>query len=283
VRAPVASAFPRGAEETPIVLGRGAHFSDYPRVASLVREGRFDEALAELYAHADRMPDDRAITHAIESVRDVMAETALAELGAQDAAPVKTGAPSPDLGADERYLAGRIDGNRSIAQLLRESTLGRHRTIRALVSLVKDGAVAIPTARARGETARSSAITSVLVAEGNPTHATLTRTMLRVSLGRAVAYHTATSAREAIEIATRERPGLVVLDFRLPGQGDGIETLRSIRALPGSSAVPAAIFVQRVEADFVRSRLPRDAVMLVRPIERATLESMLADLVGHGR
>ncbi len=268
-------------------LEHGGAWGAFPEVADLVRARRFDEALAELYAHAERSPGDRAVSQAIERVREAMAESALAQLGSDDAVPRTTGArlgSSGELGADERYLVTRIDGVASIAQLVRSSTLGRHRTIRALVWLVRTGLVQVSApASAATPAVRAVALASVLVADGNATQASLTRTMLRVTLGRAVAYHTATAADEALALAARERPGLVVLDFRLPGRGDGIETLRAIRALPELAGVPAALMVQRVEADYARARLPAAAALLIRPIERGSLDATLRQLIGETR
>lgn len=258
----------------------------FPEVADLVRAQRFDEALAELYAHAERAPGDRAVTQAIERVREAMAESALTQLGSDDAVPRTTGvrlASSAELGADERYLISRIDGVATIAQLVRRSTLGRHRTIRALVWLVKSRLVEVRAPVTEVAAARRAALSSVLVADGNATQASLARTMLRVSLGRAVAYHTATGADEAIQLAARERPGLLVLDFRLPGRGDGIETLRAIRALPDLAGVPAALLVTRLEADYARARLPAAAALLIRPIERGSLDATLRQLIGETR
>ncbi len=271
------------------VVQAGGHesvWAAFPGIGALVHARRYDEALAELYSHAERAPADRSVTQAIERVREAMADAALAQLGPEDAVPRTTGvrAGSGELGADERYLLGLIDGVSSIAQLVRRSTLGRHRTSRALVWLAKHGMVEVPHATARLSPVRTSGtLTSVLVADENATQASLVRTMLRVTLGRAVAYHTATTAADALAVAARERPGLVVLDFRLPGRGDGIETLRAIRELPELHGVPAALIVQRVEEGYVRARLPVRAEILLRPIDRASLDATLKLLVTTAR
>jgi len=248
-------------------------------IDDLVRARRFDEALALLYARAERAPSDRTVTQAIERIRERMADVALAELGPVDATPRLTRASmsgSAELGADERYLLGRVDGVRTIGQLVQSSTLGRYRTARVLVWLVSRGLVEIPSEPDRTTIVPSaSSLRAVVVADSNGTQASLARTMLRVSLGRGVAFHTATDASTLLELAARERPELLLLDFRLPGRGDGIETLRALRATRGLEATRAIVMVTRIEADYVRARLPSQAALLIRPIERASLEAAL--------
>jgi CheY-like chemotaxis protein len=103
--------------------------------------------------------------------------------------------------------------------------------------------------------------------------------MLRVCVGRSVELQTASDAAQLVTLASRHRPGLLVVDYRLPGRGDGIETLRAVRSTPGIGVVPALVVAQRVEADFVRSRLLVATGVLVRPVERVALSNAIRDLV----
>lgn len=261
-----------------------AGWSAFPAVAELVRAGRFDEALVRLYAEAERSPSDRNVTEAIERVREQMAESALLQLGSLDAIPRTTGiraGSSWELGADERYLLGRVDGARTIDQLVRTSTLGRHRTSRVLVWLVSRGLVEIPAAVSAPRASASTAgpVERVVVGDGNTTQASLARTMLRVSLGRGVELHTVGDAAALLECLANVRPDLLVLDFRLPGRGDGLETLRAARKLEGLAAVPAIVVATRIEADYVKARMPSQTELLVRPIERGSLDAVLRKIV----
>lgn len=83
--------------------------------------------------------------------------------------------------------------------------------------------------------AESTAGLHVLVVDDNDTN--------RLVAGRLVARNgfrvsEAASGPEAIEIATRDRPALVLMDLRLPGM-NGLETMAAIRALPDCAQIPA--------------------------------------------
>lgn len=255
---------------------------DHEGAASLVtdqlRAGRYDEALVRLYEEAERRPSDRTVREAIQMVRERMAEAAIAKLGSLDSVPRATHEPPDEpLGADESYLLSCVDDKRTIEELLRISTLGRHRTARVLAWLVTRGLVNVhaTTAVRPLEPLRNGPIESVLVADANATQASLVRTMLRVSLGRTIAFQSATNADELIALAGQQRPGLVVLDYRLPGRGDGIVTLRALRAMPGLATLPAVLLVQRIELDYVEAQLPALVAVLARPVNRESLDGAL--------
>jgi CheY-like chemotaxis protein len=127
--------------------------------------------------------------------------------------------------------------------------------------------------------AAAGPLESVIVADANGTQAALVRTMLRVSLGRGLELHTVDGAALLLEHAGRSVPGLVVLDYRLPGHGDGLETLRALRKLPGLGGLPAILVVARIEVDYVRVRLLPKTELLVRPIDRASLDAALGRIV----
>jgi DNA-binding response OmpR family regulator len=50
-----------------------------------------------------------------------------------------------------------------------------------------------------------------------------------------------TAADDALAIALRERPALVILDFWMAGQGAGLTALRLIREHPETAALPVLI------------------------------------------
>ena len=63
------------------------------------------------------------------------------------------------------------------------------------------------------------------------------RELLRVSLGDRFDYLEAADGREALELAERHRPSLVVLDMMLPGV-TGLDVLRTLRADAALAKIP---------------------------------------------
>lgn len=60
------------------------------------------------------------------------------------------------------------------------------------------------------------------------------RKLLRIALGYGkYVMHEAATAAEAIQMAQREAPDVMVLDISMPGDLDGLVACRRIRALPG--------------------------------------------------
>lgn len=118
----------------------------------------------------------------------------------------------------------------------------------------------------------------MLVADGNSTTASLTRTLARVTLGRGASYVSVESGSEAVVASHLNRPDLVISEFRLRGS-DGVETLRKIRERLGSD-IPAVFTVQKIEHDYVKRRLPGRSAIVVRPFDRSTLEAALRSLFG---
>ncbi|MCU0972729.1 MAG: response regulator [Burkholderiales bacterium] len=74
----------------------------------------------------------------------------------------------------------------------------------------------------------------ILIVEDNERNLKLVRDLLEVKGYRVVA---ATSGEEALPLAQRDPPDLVVMDIGLPGM-DGIAALRALRADPRTQAVP---------------------------------------------
>lgn len=185
----------------------------------------------------------------------------------------------------ERYLIARIDGSRTVGDLVRLSTLGPPQTMRVLHALAERGAIAeasalSPAVRAAPPTAATSGrIETVLVADADRTQASLLRTMLRVSLSGSVVFHTAADSEALTSLAERHRPDLLAIDYRLPGGGDGLALLRALRARQGAALTPSLIVGQKIEADFIRARLLPQTSLVVRPIDRATLTSAIREVV----
>jgi two-component system cell cycle response regulator DivK len=86
----------------------------------------------------------------------------------------------------------------------------------------------------------------VLVVEDNARNMTLLRDVLQ-----ATGYRTlpATTGRQALALATRHRPGLVLMDIRLPDM-DGTEALRLLRTEARTGSIPVlAVTAQAMKGD----------------------------------
>jgi CheY-like chemotaxis protein len=246
------------------------------RVAELLREARYEEALARLYEARDARPADAEIADAIRVVRDQSYRAALDRLGNLEAAPRRV-RDAIGLAGDEKYLFDLVAAGQTVDELLDVSTLGRHRTVHGLVWLLDRGYLELDTGVQRGSAVPSVSVAkNVVVADGSSSQAALTRTMLRIVLGGGASLVTATTSAELVAAAEKQRPDLVVVEFTLPGS-DGLAALRAARKASGGP-IPSVVVVQRVELDFVGGRLPERSVVLARPIEKATLVEALATL-----
>ena len=255
-----------GASTASTILQRGS-------IADLVREQRWDEALSRLYEARGERPHDPEIPDAIRVVRERSLRHGLEVLGSLEAVPRATGVTA-SLGSDEQYLLGLVDGSATIDGLLDGSTLGRHRTVRGLCVLLERGVVRIehaPQSRTSPPRSAADATTArhVLVADGHPPSAALTRTMLRLVLGASAHLETVGSAAQLATAAQRKAPDLVVAELMLPG-GDGLAAVRAARRAAGT-VVPGLVIASRVEIEFASGRAPEQCAVLSRPIEKAAL------------
>jgi len=86
----------------------------------------------------------------------------------------------------------------------------------------------------------------VLIVEDNPASMRLIRMALRKSGYRVLE---AADGLEALAVARRERPDLIVMDVRLPKM-DGLEATRRLRQTPGLGRVPIiALTASAMEGD----------------------------------
>jgi signal transduction histidine kinase/CheY-like chemotaxis protein/HAMP domain-containing protein len=106
----------------------------------------------------------------------------------------------------------------------------------------------------------------VLVVEDDPANARLLRFLLE-SAGYAVAE--ATRELQAVEMARRLRPKLVLLDLILPDGGDGLRVLRELKADGATRATP--ILVVSVVQETRRARELGAAECFVKPVDAPRL------------
>jgi len=113
----------------------------------------------------------------------------------------------------------------------------------------------------------------VLVVEDNAMNRKLARNALRSSGFEVLE---ATTADEALELLTRERVDLVLMDLQLPGM-DGLEATRRLKARPETAALPVVALTAHVrEVDEQRALDAGCSGYITKPIRLAEFPGQVA-------
>jgi CheY-like chemotaxis protein len=81
----------------------------------------------------------------------------------------------------------------------------------------------------------------------------------------------ANNGREAIALATRERPQLIILDVRMPEMG-GLTALRQLKEIEATKAIPVIVVSVHVDRETrLESEASGAAVFLTKPFSPAQL------------
>jgi len=92
----------------------------------------------------------------------------------------------------------------------------------------------------------------------------------------------ARSGEEAIALAQKEMPALILMDVRLPGGINGLEATRRIKALPGLARTPILAMTASVRAEDERKALAEGCDGFVRkPIDIDTLPKQVAEYIAR--
>jgi class 3 adenylate cyclase/CheY-like chemotaxis protein len=130
-----------------------------------------------------------------------------------------------------------------------------------------------PEARAR--TGGSPHQATVLVVDDTPSNIKVMAALLE-PLGYRVL--SAESGPEALEIAQRHRPDLILLDLIMPGM-DGYEVCRRLRTDSATSFVPVVIVTASTERDRVRAIELGADDFLTKPLQHAELRARVRSLI----
>ena len=85
----------------------------------------------------------------------------------------------------------------------------------------------------------------------------------------------ATNGQEAVEVAARENPKIILMDLSLPFI-DGLAATRRIRSLPGLNKVPIVAVSAHDTADFHQEALAAGCdAYLTKPIDFSELEEVM--------
>jgi CheY-like chemotaxis protein len=114
----------------------------------------------------------------------------------------------------------------------------------------------------------------ILVVEDNEKNLKLFRDVLQAS-----GYHTleATTGGQAVELATRHDPDLVLMDIQLPGV-DGVEALDRLRADERTASIPVlAVTAQAMRGDRKRFLRAGFDAYLCKPVDIGELISLVEE------
>ncbi len=93
----------------------------------------------------------------------------------------------------------------------------------------------------------------------------------------------ATNGREAVEVASRVKPEIILMDLSLPFI-DGLAATRQIRSLPGLSEVPIVAVSAHDTADFHSHALEAGCnAYITKPIDFPELEETVNSLLAKKR
>lgn len=86
---------------------------------------------------------------------------------------------------------------------------------------------------------------------------------------------TASSARQAIELAATEHPDLILMDMMMPGM-DGLSALAELRSSPELQAIPVVFFTAKVQQQEIDHYLRVGAVGVVeKPFDPLALSEQI--------
>jgi two-component system, cell cycle response regulator DivK len=110
----------------------------------------------------------------------------------------------------------------------------------------------------------------ILIADDNVDNILLLRRILKRS-GEDLEFIEAQSGREALELAIRRKPDLILLDMKMPNM-DGYETAAALRLSEGISSVPViAVTAQAMLGDKERAIQAGCNEYLTKPVDPALL------------
>jgi len=121
---------------------------------------------------------------------------------------------------------------------------------------------------------------TILLVEDTEDNRQMMKKLLEMSGYRVVE---ATNGREAVEVASRVKPQIILMDLSLPFI-DGLAATRQIRSLPGLSEVPIIAVSAHDSADFHSHALDAGCnAYITKPINFPELEDTVSSLLAKKR
>ena len=109
------------------------------------------------------------------------------------------------------------------------------------------------------------------------------RLVSRLAVGRIGGWEAlvAGSGREAVEIAAREQPDLILLDVMMPDT-DGLATLELLRGQPATAEIPVVFLTAKVQPREIERYLELGALGVIhKPFDPLTLPEEIRRLAGE--
>ena len=135
--------------------------------------------------------------------------------------------------------------------------------------------------RGKGQTPvhHNNDVATVLLVEDTEDNRQMMGRLLEMSGFRVVE---ATNGQEAVEVAARENPKIILMDLSLPFI-DGLAATRRIRSLPGLNKVPIVAVSAHDTADFHQEALAAGCdAYLTKPIDFSELEEVMRRMMSSG-
>jgi CheY-like chemotaxis protein len=123
------------------------------------------------------------------------------------------------------------------------------------------------------------AVARILICDDEPA----LRELMRIALVGDYEFEEAGTVAEAIEIAERFRPDVVLVDVMMPG-GSGLDVVRYVAEHPALGN-PASVVVSAfaAEADQEEAREAGAVAFVSKPFDPDDLSATVASLIGNGR
>lgn len=122
----------------------------------------------------------------------------------------------------------------------------------------------------------SNPVPKVLLVEDTEDNRQMMRKLLEMSGFQVIE---AINGREAVEVASRIRPQIILMDLSLPFI-DGLAATRQIRSLPGMKSVPIIAVSAHDTADFHSDALAAGCdAYITKPIDYPELENTVKTLI----
>jgi two-component system cell cycle response regulator DivK len=119
----------------------------------------------------------------------------------------------------------------------------------------------------------------ILIVEDNPTNMRLIRMVLR---NKGYSVLETTDGEEALAVAMKERPDLIVMDIQLPKM-DGLEVTRRLRQIPHFSQTPIiALTASAMEGDRERIIASGCDEYISKPVNTRRFPQLVAEMLRRG-